>query len=178
MKLRTPDLAEKKPLTILGPELAEIFAVTVRSLSNYVSEGMPQTGRGRYPVAACCRWWLDRELERERERLAARLSNSAPTPRDELAIAQRLKIELETELMRKRLLPAELTARALNGMASLIATQLDSLGPRLAGELADIDDPAVIQDRIFAEARAIRRAIAEAIRSFGAELVAEAAQDE
>lgn len=141
--------------------MAKVFGVADRTIQRMVKEGMPQAARGAYDIRACVQWQLA-ELERNDA------ASGGMTPRDELAIAQRRKVELETEQLRLTLVPREMAERAMNEIAAIIASQLDGLGPRLAGELADSDDPAWIQARLFTETRTLRASIAQAIKNFGA----------
>lgn len=144
-------------------DIAEIFGVTDRSVQRMLRDGMPQAARGRYDVRACVRWKIDQ--------ITNELSSNRPSgERDLLAAAQRERVNLEVAQMRGELMPRELVERALNQIATLISGQLDSLGPRMAGELADSDDPAWVQDRLFAETRALRSAIAQSLRLLGADI--------
>jgi len=144
------------------PEIAEILGVDQRSITNYVKQGMPQAGRSCFDIREVYTWALRREVER-----IDRKAPTTDTPRDLLAIAQREKVSLETEIMRKSMLPSDLVAVVVNRIAATVAAQLDALAPRLAGELADVDDPKQIQATLHREARATRRAIAESLRELG-----------
>lgn len=142
-------------------EIALFFGVSDRQVRNYVKEGMPQLARGKFDSIACVRWKLG-QISDERE------NEAGLTPRDELAIAQKERVELEIAQLRGTLIQRDLVSRAMNQVAALVASQLDGIGPRLAGELADMDDPAAVQSALFREARAVRSAIAQALRDFGA----------
>jgi predicted transcriptional regulator len=37
-------------------EIADEFGVTSRTIQNYVKEGMPKAGHGKYDLLACYRW--------------------------------------------------------------------------------------------------------------------------
>lgn len=141
-------------------DIAAIFGVADRTIQRLVKEGLPQIGHGKYDVRQCVQWQFDRLREEAAER-------GTLNPRDELAIAQRIRVELETEQLRGTLLPRDLVTRAFNQVAALVASQLDGLGPRLAGELADMHDPQQVQATLLREARATRAAIAQAMRDFG-----------
>lgn len=147
--------------------------MTEKTIRNWVADGMPQIGHGKYDLAACVQWKIDQVASDSAEEEPDSATDSA---RRELYIAQRHKIELEIAERRRELLPAALVDQTLSAIASVASSQLDSLGPRMAGELADSDDPAWIQQRLFTECRAIRSAIAEQVRQMSEE-IAEAADE-
>lgn len=142
-------------------QIADILGVTRRTINRMVTAGMPQAGHGKYDMRACVQWKLDQVAGAAAEEGVDGATDSA---RRELYIAQRHKIELEIAERRRELLPAALVDHTMASVASVAASQLDSLGPRMAGELADSDDPAWIQSRLLLECRAIRQSIAEQIR--------------
>lgn len=141
-------------------EIALFFGVSDRQVRNYVKEGMPQLARGKFDSIACVRWKLG-QISDERE------NEAGLTPRDELAIAQKERVELEIAQLRGTLIPRDLVSRAMNQVAALVSSQLDGLAPRLAGELADMTDPQQIQATLLREARTTRAAIAQAMRELG-----------
>lgn len=157
MGLRARDL---KSFVCGAEEIGLLLGVSDRQVRNYVKEGMPQVARGKFDSIACVQWKLSQISDE-------RLNDEGLSPRDELAIAQRAKVELETEQLRATLLPRDLVTRAMNQVAALVASQLDGLAPRLAGELADMNDPQQIQTALLREARTARSAIAQAMREFG-----------
>lgn len=141
-------------------DIAAIFGVADRTIQRLVKDGLPQIGHGKYDIRQCVQW----QFGQIRSENAAR---GDMTPRDELAVAQRAKVELETAQLRGTLLPRDLVARAMNQVAALVASQLDGMAPRLAGELADMTEPQQIQSTLLREARAVRGAIAQAMRELG-----------
>lgn len=168
-------LAAPEGRRIVGPRfLAEIFGVSEKTIRNWVADGMPQAGHGKYDLRACVQWKVDQVATASIDDEAEGATDSA---RRELYIAQRHKIELEIAERRGELLPAALVDQTLASVASVATSQIDALGPRLAGELADMDDPAAIQARLFTEGRQVRAAIAEQIRQM-AEVLAEGEQDD
>lgn len=157
MGLRARDL---KTFLCGAEEIGLLLGVSDRQVRNYTKEGMPQVARGKFDAIACVQWKLAQVTEEAT--VTGELS-----PRDELAIAQRRKVELETAQLRATLLPRDLVNRAINQVAALVAAQLDGLAPRLAGELADMHDPQQIQAALLREARTTRSAIAQAMRELG-----------
>lgn len=155
-------LAESFRFDLSRAEIAEVLGCTPRHVLNLVDDGLPRQTDGRFDIRACYRW----SVARAKEKAAAGPARSQEI-KDALVAAQRRKLELEIDVMRQRMLPCELVATVLNRIASTVATQLDGLGPRLAGELADEDDPRRVQDTLLREGRATRGAIAVALRELG-----------
>lgn len=76
--------------------LAKVFGVDVRSLANFVDEGMPKDARGEFPLAACVQWYI------ERERTTARASkglNDLDRARLRKIEAEAIKAEREAQLL-------------------------------------------------------------------------------
>lgn len=140
-------------------DLAALVGVSDRTVHRLVGQGMPQLGHGKYDACACVQWLIERERGTQAEG-----SDRSETIRTELVEAQRDRVRIEIEQLRGTLLPRDLVAQVLARIASLTASQLDSLAPRLAGTLADESDPRRVQDMLLREARAVRLAIAEAMR--------------
>lgn len=77
-------------------ELAEIFSVTERTMTNYVNRGMPVEMDGSYDLRECVAWYFaenadQHQLDRERARLAR-----AQADRTEAANAERASELMET----------------------------------------------------------------------------------
>jgi len=73
-----------------------------------------------------------------------------------LTIAQRKQIEQRMEVERRESVRLSEVARTFNEAMVLIASQLDGLAGRVAGEVAGLDDPAAVRDLLFSESRRIR----------------------
>lgn len=131
--------------------LAELFGVSERAVNYFLEEGMPRVGHGRYDLRACTQWYLANKKRRPTRDDSAQI---------ELLRAQCKKIELQVSIMRGDLIEAEAVKRAIFAMASTYTSQLDSLAPRMAGELADVQDAAYIESRLAQEARSIQKAVA------------------
>jgi hypothetical protein len=54
-------------------------------------------------------------------------------------------------------------------MASLVASRLEGVAGRLANELVNESNPAVIRDKLLQEHRAIRQSLADATRELAAQ---------
>ena len=147
------------------PMLAEIAGVTERQVTNYAKEGMPQAARGQFDLRECVPWLMDKARGRAKTTTEA----SSAT---ELNIARRKRIELEMRERSGELVPVEDVRRTVIGIASLVASMLDGFAPRIADEVAALDNPAEIQKLVFLECRSIRSALAEKARELEVDVTA------
>lgn len=145
------------------PMLATIAGVTERQVTNYVKDGMPQAARGMFDLRECVPWLMDKARGRAKTTTEA----SSAT---ELNVARRKRIELEMRERSRELVPVEDVRRTVIGIASLVASMLDGFAPRIAGEVATLDNPAEIQKLVFLECRSIRGALAEKARELEIEV--------
>ena len=86
-----------------------------------------------------------------------------------LTIAQRKRIELDMAKTKRELIPLPDAQAAFNESMIIVASQLDALPGRAAGELAGMSEPAVIRAWLFEETRRIRHAAAQHLESFAAD---------
>lgn len=109
--------------------LAELLAVDVRSIKNFVDEGMPKLARGRYDLRLCVQWYITRE--REAARGGKGLSDlDLAKQRKELALAA--KAEIEVEQLRGESIPLDVHERRVEALAGRLAGRLKGLGRYLA----------------------------------------------
>lgn len=154
------DEAQVAPLLVTRNQLCKVFGVTTMAITKWFQAGMPREGRGRYDLARCVQWRCT-QLEESVAR-----SSETVEGKQKLIAAQTTRTELEIAQLRATLIEAATVGQVMQRVAVIVATQLDGLGPRVAGELADARDPALIQQVIFRECRSIRASIADAIRSY------------
>ena len=83
-----------------------------------------------------------------------------------LVIAQRKRLELEEKERTGGLVPRDDAQKAFNETMVLVATQLDGLPGRVAGELAGITEPAEVRALLLDETRRIRDAAAAKLRDW------------
>lgn len=147
-------------MTVSAPELARFFGVTAQTLSRWHRDyGMPKAGHGRYALRDCTRWLIDFYRSRQNRELTE--------VRKGLIAARRQRIEFDLQRQRAQVFDAELVGDTIHRMASAIVQQLEALGPRLAGDLAMIDNPLEIQARIVNEVNQTRSAMARTIGDLG-----------
>jgi phage terminase Nu1 subunit (DNA packaging protein) len=82
--------------------LAKILGVDVRSIANFVDDGMPKDARGEFLLAKCVQWYVDRERERAR---AAKSLNDLDRARLRKTEAEATKAELEAKQLHGDLIP-------------------------------------------------------------------------
>ena len=119
-------------LLLSNAELCTIFGVTRQTLARYVRDGMPKEGYGQYYAPDCVQWLTQRLRD---------TSDVGGEARERLYIAQERKTTLEADEKAKLLIPATEAHHVLTTMAGLFLSQLVGLSPRVAGLVADIDDP-------------------------------------
>lgn len=147
-------------------QLAAIFGCSKANVMALSREhAMPRRSHGRYPLVECFTWYLE-WLRTRSSRDSAEVAES----RLRLYDVQRQRGELDLAQRRGELLDAELVASVIQAILAAIATQMDGLGPRMAGALATIDDPASIQRKLFDECRNIRRNCAAEVLKIGLSL--------
>jgi phage terminase Nu1 subunit (DNA packaging protein) len=83
--------------------------------------------------------------------------------RERLAKEQADKVALENAVKRGELIFSDQVAEVLLTLSADLASRHDALPGRMASELAGINEPAVIRQRLLDELRAVRASFADAI---------------
>ena len=150
--------ADPKCPEVNAGELARIFGVSRKWIYRLTEEkGMPKNGR-LYDVAECVQWYLQHlkeGVEAEPEDIME--------ARKRLYVAQTRKTNLEGERLQGKLVDVNEASGLLNRIASIVASQLDAVAPRMAAMVAGETDHRIIQNQLREEHRAVREAIADAI---------------
>lgn len=158
----TTDAIPQAPVGLQADEvnrdfLSRVLGVDVRSIKNFVDEGMPKSARGRFSLIACVQWYLEREREKARGAkglndldLARQRKTVAEARTAELDLAERegqvITMDLHRQRLRERL---ETVAGAIkaNGRyqpdikAAVTDEQADALLQRMGDEqLAELYD--------------------------------------
>lgn len=170
--------------TISKKDLADLLGKSERWVSKLIEEGLPTQGGGGRGVAvqidsqAAIEWLILREVRREigDEGDDEEGLSSASAEDRLLKRARREKLQLEIDQVRGRLIPNETFVSLNTSIAAIYATQLDALPSRCAADLAIIDDPALIRDRLFKETRTIRAATADRLERRSRELASDVDQ--
>lgn len=133
--------------------LAELIGVTPEMLRRYVNDyGMPRESRGKYLLRDSMQWYI----KRLKITATGGENNDIAEEKLKLVRAQRHRVELDNKKVRGELIDHDTVAGAFHQMGAVFASQLDSLGARMAGVLSNITDPGEIQRVIFNECRGIR----------------------
>ncbi len=138
-------------------ELARLFGVTRPYVYELVAKGLPRSGR-YFDAAECVQWYLG-ELRGTGEQEPEDLTEA----RRRLYVAQTEKTRLENDRLRGSSIDIEEALALFYSLASIVATQHDAVGPRIAGLVLGLDDVKAVQTLLFDEHRAIRESIADAI---------------
>ncbi|UZD98468.1 terminase small subunit (plasmid) [Pseudomonas corrugata] len=155
--------------TISKKDLADLLGKSPRWISKLIEQGLPTTGGGGRGVEvqidsqAAIEWLILHEVRREMgdEGEDEEGVSSASTEDRLLKRARREKLQLEIDQVRGRLVPIDAVVAINTSIAAIYATQLDALPSRCSADLAVIDDPAIIRNRLFEETRRIRGATAD-----------------
>ena len=161
---------------------AKMVGKSERWIGKWVDEGMPTAGGGgkgrvlEIDTEDAIDWLIRREVRRQYGDDDDETEDGVGSASAEdrlLKKARREKLQIDIDLARRRLVPLDAVGRILQGVGSVFATQLDSLSSRLASDLAVIDDPAKVRERIHAETRRIRGSTAERLNDAASAIVAE-----
>lgn len=138
--------------------LAHLLGLTARQVQRLAKDGViSRTAHGRYDLPAAVQAWgayvahgkASAELGAERRRLTA---------------AQAYRVEIENKRLDGLLLDADDVGAALNEAMTIVATGMDSLGGRVAAELAVMTDTAAIRQLLLKETRRIRTSAADKLQ--------------
>lgn len=98
--------------------LAGLLAVDVRSLKNFVDEGMPKAARGQYSLSACVSWYIQRERELAR---GSKGLNDLDLARQRKTVAEARLAELNVQKEEGLVIPTELHAERLRERLETVA---------------------------------------------------------
>lgn len=140
--------------------LARVLGVDVRSLKNFVAEGMPKSERAKYPLLGCVQWYVNREREAARGAkglndldLARQRKTTAEARIAELTLAEKegqsIPIDVHSDRLRERLESVAGEVKALGKYnADVVAANspeaadvlLDRMSDEILRELAGLSD--------------------------------------
>lgn len=133
-------------------ELASAMNVTPRRVQQLVADGMPKAKRGRYDLAACCRWYIgfpQHALE-QRESRANGANDEVRAARIALLETQREKLARENAEAQGQLVPLEVFAQRMASMITIARQNLLQMPGRIAPQL-EAEPRAVIKEKLRAE---------------------------
>lgn len=126
--------------------LAAILGVDVRSVTNFVNEGMPKESRGRFVLSVCVRWYVDRE------RAAAssgRGLNDLARARERKTRAEAEEAELRVERMLGNVVPLEVVAITVGRIADRLLPALQNIPSNYTLRLEECGVPAAKAEAVL-----------------------------
>jgi phage terminase Nu1 subunit (DNA packaging protein) len=140
-------------------EFARRTGLSEGAVSAAIKEGLPAavpTRKGRaskIDEPTAIKWLLERERQRARPK--------HDDPRNALYEEQRRKVWLENEATERQLVKLGDVQVVLNEVMVAIASELEGLPGRMAGELAGLTDPALVRQALRVQITNIRQAAAD-----------------
>lgn len=141
--------------------LAQHLDVTPRRVQQLVKDrGMPCLGRGRFDLLACLQWYARFLKARKDEHESEALRQA----RIRLLKERADRETLENAVRRGELLPASHVEQVFTQTLALAVSRLEGVAGRLANELVNIGNPAIIRDKLLNEHRAIEQVVADGLK--------------
>lgn len=142
--------------------MARILDLSERQLTRLANDGViPQSTKGKYDLAVAVQAYVHYVAR-------GKVHSQVVDARTRLTEAQARTAEIEAERRANQLLDREDVQTVLNETMTIIATGMDSIGGRLASELAGDSDPASIRQKLLSETRRIRASAADKLARLGA----------
>jgi phage terminase Nu1 subunit (DNA packaging protein) len=167
-----------------GAELARIFGVTPKTVSDWIAVGLPAKRTGRkgtdiqIDTAAAIAWYCQREKEKEvallRKQLGLKNGGAHGTKSEEelrLLAAKRELAELEAAEKKATMGLIEDFQQSANEAMLIISSQDDAIAGRLALELAAETNLAVIRSKLFEALQENQAAAADRLRRWASSAI-------
>ena len=122
-------------------EVAEIFGVYLRTLTNWEKDGMPRLRTGRFNLVAVAKWrteQLNVKKPKETPESSEKDRQLASLRREQARTARLNRKKLEGSLV-----PADLATRVISECAVTVRNAIMGLGRRLAPRLVGMDAPQI-----------------------------------
>ena len=152
--------------TVSQAQFGKIVGKSPATISTWVKEGLPvippkKRGQAtKVDTTTAIEWLMQREFERGRPK--------REDPRRALYEEQRRKYWLENEAAERQLVKLGDVQVALNEVMVAIASELEGLPGRMAGELAGLTDPALVRQSLRVQTTNIRQAAADRLARLAA----------
>ena len=144
--------------------LAACFDLSPGRITQLCHEGvLSKVSRNRYDVAQCLQQFIDFKLQG-----GSSGSTDVIQARTALYNAQTHKCELEVERTRQETIPADEHVTDLLAFQRITDKALEGFDADLVNDLADLNDPAGINDRLTLATNGIRQDVADALVSYAA----------
>ncbi|MCS6237129.1 terminase small subunit [Shewanella baltica] len=168
-------------------EFAGIIGKSPKWVGNLIDAGLPHEGggaRGKPMVInteLAINWLIEREVKKQIGDLQSEDGAPIEGTKDGeellLTMAKRRKADVDAAKAEQSVIDLEDIGQFLYSISTLYGSELNSLGARLASEVAQINEPAMCKHRIDSECRRVRAATAERLRGFVAEYRAQQRND-
>lgn len=164
----TDQYMENKIKYEFGPkEISYYLGISKHTLTKYRGLGLPTVGHGKYDLVAAVAWFVQyREkmaVKKDRGRLPVK-DEKKKDGVDRLIEARAVKVEMENAIKQGELLEYEPVRGLFQSFCTITANYFESLGSRMAPIVAEMEEPAEVEDEIRKESRKILRLFAERLR--------------
>jgi phage terminase Nu1 subunit (DNA packaging protein) len=156
------------PLYPVGT-LAKLFNLSERRVQQLASQGIiPKAEKGRYNLIAALRGYvLFLQQRAERQPLASADSAALEQARLRLMAAQTERVEHANQVLQQKWIETSVVSQALQEVGATFTACVDALPGRLAFELTNIADPALIKAKLFEACRELRNATGKKLHALG-----------
>ena len=158
--MRKKKAVDAVPEYVTRAFLARLFGVTVKRVGDMCSNGMPQADYGRYDLKICVKFYVDQW----RDKTQVKKKGKEITAKDRIDFAKAEKLERENREADGDLIQVDEAINVVAIISGAVIGQFDSIAPRMAGTLAGIDNPAILQKTLYEETRRIKEEISRTIQ--------------
>lgn len=138
--------------------LCVLFGITDNALRGYTDKGLPKISRGVYDVQQVVKWYkLDKTLGTYHK------TEEQKDATERLTLAKAIKQERENALVAEELVTWDRHLAVVGHIATSVNNAFESLGARIANQIASEDDPAKIQNFIWKESRETLQSIVDQV---------------
>lgn len=143
--------------------MLELFGLASSQFHQLARLGVfKQTEKGVYDLRGSIKGYVDYHRDGE-------TGSTVAEERRLLIIAQRKQIEQRTKVEAGEQVALDDARRAFEAAMVMVATQLDAIPGRMAGELAGVTDPAEIRATLLHEVRRVREAASAELQDWAAD---------
>lgn len=133
-----------------------LLGVTKLTLQDWINKGLPSLDAGVFNTAGVVSWYKLETAVGKRTK-----TNIEKDASERVLVAKAEKLERDNLVESGDLVAIADIQAAFEASAVIVANAFESLGARLANQVAGMDEPAEIQALIWNESREVRRLIAD-----------------
>jgi hypothetical protein len=143
--------------------MLELFGMASSQFHQLARLGvLKQAAKGAYDLPASIQGWANYHRD-------GQTADTITEERKKLIVAQRRQIEQRTRVEAGEQVLLDDARQAFDAALVMVATQMDALPGRLAGELAGMSDPAEIRSILMHEVRRVRDSAATQLQDWAAD---------